>query len=109
MATLFHSGNLAGFVGLFLMVAVGLRLARQGHFGGWLLAAGAAFVGFSLIFRLYLEPLLQNPLHLTFSRTLITLVTMTPTMTLSLGFVLLPLGLFMIAARQQKDLKTIGS
>lgn len=107
MASLFHSGNFAGFIGLALMIWVGFRLVRTGHKGGLFLACGSGLVAFSAIFRLYLEPLLQKPLHLSFNHSLITLVTITPTMTLSFGFMLIPLGLFMIAARQQKELKPI--
>ncbi|GHC56910.1 hypothetical protein [Roseibacillus persicicus] len=107
MEHLLNSGNLAGICGLLLMVGVGFRLVRHGHRGGWFLSMGASLICFSIIFRLYLEPLLEKPLHLTFGRSLITIVTMTPTMTLSLGFILIPLGLLMVAARQQAEQKMI--
>lgn len=105
MESLFYSGNLAGLVGLTLMVWVGFRLAKTGHVGGWLLSAGAGLVAFSLVYRLFIEPLLVKPIHLTFNHAMITLATATPTLSLTLGFVLIPLGLFMVAARQQKTNK----
>lgn len=103
MESLFYSGNFAGLVGLSLMVVVGFRLIRNGQFGGWFLSLGASCFAFSIIYRLYLEPLLQKPIHLTFNHTMITLVTIAPTMTLTVGFILLTLGLLMVAARQQKE------
>lgn len=103
MASLFHSGNLAGFVGLSLVIWVGLQLVRSGQRGGWLLALGAGSIAFSVVYRLYLEPLLVKPIHLTFSHGMITLATATPTISLTLGFILIPLGLFMVAAHQQKQ------
>lgn len=105
MESLFNSGNIAGICGLLLMTGVGFRLVRHGHRGGWFLSAGSALVCFSIIFRLYVEPLLEKPLHLSFGHGVITLVTMTPTMTLSMGFILIPLGLLMVAARQHADRK----
>lgn len=105
MESLFDSGNFAGLVGLLLMVAVGLRLAKTGYVGGWLLSSGAGLVAFSLVFRLYIEPLLVKPIHLTFTHGMITLATATPTISLTLGFVLISLGLFVVAARQQKEFK----
>lgn len=105
MNSLLSSGNLFGIIGLGLMMWTGVQLIRGGHRGGWLLSVGAALVCFSLVFQLYLEPLLVNPIHLTFGHGLIALITMTPTMTLTLGFLLIPLGLLMVAAQQQKQQK----
>lgn len=103
MASLLYSGNFVGYIGLALLVWVGVRLVRSGHHGGWLLSMGAALFAFSSLFQAYIEPLLVKPIHLTFSREMITLVTITPGMTLVLGFICLTLGLFMVAARQQKE------
>ncbi|MGJ8726585.1 MAG: hypothetical protein ACSHYB_18720 [Roseibacillus sp.] len=103
MASLLHSGNFVGYIGLTLLVWVGIRLVRSGHRGGWLLSSGAILVAFSMIYPAYIAAMLVNPIHLTFSREVITLLTMTPTMSLTLGFVFLTLGLFMVAARQQKE------
>lgn len=104
MNSLLHSGNIVGILGLLLMIWTGYRLVRSGHRGGWLLAVGSFSVCFSLVFRLYIEPLLVKPIHLSFSHSMITLVTITPTMTMTLGFLLIPLGLLMVAAQQQKAL-----
>ena len=103
MAPLLNSGNIAGYLGLVLLIWVGIRLARFGHRGGWLMLVGASLLMFSFLFRSYIEPMLVKPIHLTFSREMITLVTITPTMTLTLGFLTLALGLFIVAAREQKE------
>lgn len=102
MEALFQSGNFAGFLGLALLAWVGIHLVRAGSRGGWLLTSGAFFVAFSVIFKLYIEPSLVKPIHLSFSHSTITLITATPTLTLSLGSILIPLGLLMVAAAQQK-------
>ena len=47
----------------------------------------------------------MKPIHLTFTHGMITLATATPTISLTLGFVLISLGLFVVAARQQKEFK----
>ena len=89
------------------MVWVGLRLVMSGHRGGWLLALGAILVASSGIYRLYIEPLLVKPLHLTFTHSQITLATAAPAILLTMGFISIPLGLFMVAAQQQKELKRV--
>ena len=103
MAPLLHSGNFAACIGLALLIWVGIRLVRAGHRGGWLVSVGAGLVIFSFIFRIFINPLLVNPIHLTFSHSMITLVTITPGMTLTIGFLVLSLGLFIVAAREQKE------
>ncbi len=107
ISSLLNSGNLAGLLGLALMIWVGVRLILSGHRGGWLLSIGAGLVAFSMVYRLYLEPLLERPLHLTFTQTQIVLATAAPTISLTLGFLLIPIGLLMVAARQQKELKPV--
>lgn len=103
MQALLNSGNLAGLLGLFLMVYVGIRLVRAGHLGGWLLSVGSGLFIFSQLFRFYGEPYFHKPLHLTFNHFLITLVTSLSTITLSLGFLLIPLGLVLVAMRHHKE------
>ena len=102
MAILLRSGNFVGYIGLALLIWVGIRLVRSGHRGGWLLTMGAGLVTFSSIFHMFINPLLVNPVHLTFSRTMITLVTVLPPLTLTFGFMFLALGLFIVAAREEK-------
>lgn len=102
MHTLLNSGNFAGLLGLVLMVYVGIRLGRVGHRGGWLIAVGSGLFVFSQLFRFYGEPYFHKPLHLTFNHFLITLVTSLSTITLSLGFLMIPLGLVLVAMRQGK-------
>ena len=107
MTSLFQSGNFAGLLGLMLMIWVGIRLIRSSHGGGWLLVVGSALVAFSVVYRLYIEPLLQSPLHLSFTHNQIILATVAPAICLAVGFLLIPLGLLMVAARQQKELKPV--
>ena len=101
MKTLLYSGNFLSYIGLALLIWVGFRLVRSGRRGGWLLSFGTGLVAFSFIFRMFINPLLVNPIHLSFSREMITLVTMTPPVTFVVGFMILALGLFMVAAGEQ--------
>ena len=103
MNELLESGNFAGLLGLSLMAYVGFRLARTGHLGGWLLAAGAGLFAFARLFRLYAEPLLHEPLHRSFNHFSVTLVTSLPTITFALGIILIPLGIVFIALRQHNE------
>jgi len=103
MNHLFNSGNFAGFIGLALIVFVGIRLAKEGQIGGWLLAGGASLFAFSQIFRMYIEPLCHEPLHLTYSPFMITFVTALGAITSSLGFVMMPLGLVLLAVNNRSQ------
>lgn len=105
MSLLFQSANFVGFLGLSLIIWVGIRLILSGHRGGWLLSLGAAAVTFSFICRLFLAPLINEPLHLSFSYNQIAAVTALPAILLSIGFLLIPLGLFVVAARQEKEIR----
>lgn len=109
MQALLNSGNFAGLLGLLLIVYVGIRLLRAGHHGGWLISVGAGLFIFSQLFRFYGEPYFHKPLHLTFNHFLITLVTSLSTITLSLGFLMIPLGLVLVAMRQGQGLSSLSN
>jgi hypothetical protein len=102
MTSLLYSANFVGYLGLALIIAVGCKTAFAGKTGGWLLAAGAVFFLFSRLFRFYAEPALVGPIHLEFTRGQITFVTALPTVTLALGFVLIPLGLLLLGLADKK-------
>ena len=109
MSDLLYSGNIIGLFGLALIAWVGFRLVRTGHRGGWLVAAGALLFASAILYNLYAVPLMHRPLHLSFSHNMIALATAAPTLLRTLGFILMPLGLLLVVARQQKQLVRINS
>ena len=97
MNHLLNSGNFVGFIGLALMLFVGIRQAKEGKSGGWLLAGGSALFAFSRLYRMYWEPLFQKELHLTFSQFMVTFTTALGAITLVLGFMMMLLGFVFLA------------
>lgn len=109
MSTLFDSGNLVGYFGLALIIFVGFRVGRGGQLGGWLIAMGASFFLLSQLFSSYIAPSLAEAVLVSFSRPTIIAISTLPVVTLTLGFVLIPLGLVVLGLREIKEGQSAGT
>lgn len=103
MNALLNSGNLAGYLGLALIIFVGFRVGRGGQFGGWLLALGAFLFLASQLFSSYAMPVLAEAILVSFSRTTIIAISTLPVVALTLGFLLIPLGLVLLGIREMRS------